>query len=100
MQELFATDAARHAWKLFGPGNTDELKALINVAVDIRRWMQSQVYDSRAKDYTDPFRLMSYRNAEEMKAVIGDPEDNSFIQINRTETAAFIEQALAFVKAL
>lgn len=100
MQELFATDAARHAWKLFGPGNADELKALINEAVDIRRWMQSQVYDSRAKDYTDPFRLMTYRNAEEMKAVIGNPEDNSFIQINRTETAAFIEQALAFIKAL
>ena len=38
------------------------------------------IYDSRAKDYDNPFRKMVYDTTEEMNSVIGRLEDNSFIQ--------------------
>ena len=38
------------------------------------------IYDSRAKDYSNPFRKMVYETNEEMNKVLGRLEDNSFIQ--------------------
>lgn len=38
------------------------------------------IYRSREKDYTNPFRKMTYSSQEEMDVVIGKLEDNNFIQ--------------------
>jgi hypothetical protein len=38
------------------------------------------IYESRAKDYTNPFRKMVYDTEDEMNTVLGKLEDNSFIQ--------------------
>ena len=38
------------------------------------------ILESRAKDYTNPFRKMVYETNEEMNKVIGKLEDNTFIQ--------------------
>lgn len=38
------------------------------------------IYRSREKDYTNPFRKMTYSSQEEMDVVIGKLEDNGFIQ--------------------
>jgi hypothetical protein len=48
-----------------------------------------QVYLSRAKDFHDPFRGITYRNREEMEAVAGTAEDNAFVRLTREKTAAF-----------
>ena len=42
--------------------------------------MTKGIYDSRAKDYNNPFRKMVYTNAKEMAVVTGSLEQNSFIR--------------------
>ncbi len=44
---------------------------------------------SRQKDYTDPFRAMTYENQEEMTAVLGTIDDNEFLHILRAQTESF-----------
>ncbi len=58
----------------------DTFKSLLQQAVITRNWMCKGIYDSRAKDYANPFRKMVYQTNEEMNKVIGKLEDNSFIQ--------------------
>jgi uncharacterized protein YlbG (UPF0298 family) len=54
------------------------------------------VYRSRKKDFEDPFRKMVYRNEEEMDAVLGKPEDNSFVKQSRSEMEKLKELARRF----
>ena len=56
------------------------LKQLLQQLLTTREWMCKGIYDSRAKDYTNPFRKMVYETNEEMNTVLGRLEDNSFIQ--------------------
>ncbi|MDN3655789.1 DUF4954 family protein [Ferruginibacter paludis] len=53
---------------------------LLQQAVETKTWMCKEIYESRAKDYTNPFRKMVYETTEEMNKVVGSLEDNSFIQ--------------------
>ncbi len=46
-------------------------------------------YESRAKDYQMPMRRITYDSPEEMEAVVGKIEDNSFIKQVRGEAAQF-----------
>jgi hypothetical protein len=72
------------------PRLTGELwnKAL-DTAVTIQRFVADQVYQSRKKDYENPFRRATYRNAAEMEAAIGTIDDNDFIKQVRKETEEF-----------
>ncbi len=56
------------------------LKQLLDGLIGTRTWMCKGIYDSRAKDYSNPFRKMVYETTEEMNKVLGRLEDNSFIQ--------------------
>jgi hypothetical protein len=56
------------------------IKSLLQESVTIREWMVKGIYDSRAKDYSNPFREMVYENEKAMNAVIGKLDNNSFIQ--------------------
>jgi hypothetical protein len=60
--------------------NRNQLKDLLQQSITTREWMVKGIYDSRAKDYTNEFRKMSYRSKTEMNKVIGNLEDNGFIQ--------------------
>ncbi|TVR68223.1 MAG: DUF4954 family protein [Spirochaetaceae bacterium] len=51
-----------------------------------------RVYSSRQKDFENPFRRATFRNAEEMKAVVGTVEDNGFVLLVREETKVFLER--------
>jgi hypothetical protein len=62
---------------------------LLDKAVVTKEWMAKAIYDSRAKDYTNPFRKMVYDTQEEMDAVIGKLEDNAFINEQREELEKF-----------
>jgi hypothetical protein len=55
-------------------------KKLLQRSVETKTWMSKGIYDSRAKDYSNPFRKMVYENKDEMNAVVGKIEDNQFIQ--------------------
>ncbi len=53
---------------------------LLKKSVVTKTWMSKGIYESRAKDYNNPFRKMVYENQDEMNAVVGKIEDNHFIQ--------------------
>lgn len=54
--------------------------ALLKKSVAVKKWMVDGIHHSREKDYTNPFRLMLYRNAAEMDKVIGSLADNPFLR--------------------
>jgi hypothetical protein len=54
--------------------------SLLKKSVATKTWMSKGIYESRAKDYNNPFRKMVYENQDEMNAVVGKIEDNHFIQ--------------------
>ncbi|MBR4391151.1 MAG: DUF4954 family protein [Bacteroidales bacterium] len=70
---------------------TDEMwKENLEKAIRIQQFICDQVYDSRKKDYENPFRNATFRNEEEKLAVIGELDDVSFVKQIRQETEDFI----------
>jgi hypothetical protein len=111
MAAAYPLDRLRHAWAilqfLWGERedaaqpaaphpsrDTGAFKAELEAALEIRRKIAEEVYRSRAKDFHDPFRGITYRNQEEMEAVVGKAEGNSFITLNREKLGQF-EAAVA-----
>ncbi|HOM23524.1 MAG TPA: DUF4954 family protein [Termitinemataceae bacterium] len=64
----------------------------------LSQWMENEVRHSREKDYTDPFRAITYRNKEEMEAVLGRLEDNPFIGVFQEECRKFREILQRFIE--
>ena len=62
---------------------------LLEQAVVTKEWISKGIYDSRAKDYENPFRQMVYETEQEMEKVIGKLADNNFINQQKIETIAF-----------
>ncbi len=73
---------------------------LLQQAVATRIWMCKGIYESRAKDYTNPFRKMVYETTEEMNIVTGRLEDNSFIQEQAGELETLKKQAKSVTKKI
>lgn len=74
------------------------LKTVLQKAVATRKWFAENVYESRAKDYTNPFRQMVYRNKKEMNEVVGKIEDNQFIQVQLKESDDFQKAVTELIK--
>ncbi|MEP7237769.1 MAG: DUF4954 family protein [Ferruginibacter sp.] len=74
------------------------LKQLLQQALDTKEWMCKSIFDSRAKDYSNPFRKMIYDTNEEMNKVIGRLEDNSFIQQQLAELDLMKKQVKAVIR--
>lgn len=55
-----------------------------------------EVSRSRLKDFEDPFRKIVFRNSAEMEAVLGIPEENSFIKESQKEVECLKELARRF----
>ncbi len=60
--------------------NRTVIRNILVQSIHTREWMTRGIYDSRAKDYTNPFRKMVYSGPDEMNAVTGSLQANSFIQ--------------------
>jgi hypothetical protein len=73
-------------------------KALLEKSVVTKTWMSKEIYKSRAKDYTNPFRKMIYETNEEMNAIIGRLEDNQFIQDQLAQVDAYKKIIKSLVK--
>ena len=71
-------------------------KHLLQQVIDIKTWMCKSIYNSREKDYTNPFRKMVYETTKEMHNVLGKLEDNVFIQ----QQLAALEQMKIEVKTI
>jgi hypothetical protein len=75
-------------------------KQLLQQALDTREWMCKGIFNSRAKDYSSPFRKMVYDTNEEMNKVLGRLEDNSFIQQQLGELDEMKMQVKAIIKKM
>jgi len=64
-------------------------KRALDKTVTIQKYVSDQVYNSRKKDFENPFRQTTFRNKEEMKAAFGTVDENSFIIQVRKETEEF-----------
>jgi hypothetical protein len=106
----YPLDKARHAWAVLAgiktrktgiPGHGEiraggekiispaAFKKELETAGETRRWITEQVYITRAKDFNDPFRIVTYRNRGEMEKVVGRLDDNPFIRLAREEEQRF-----------
>lgn len=65
---------------------------LLDQALETREWICKNIYESRLKDYNNPFKRMIYENQKEMDAVVGKIEDNQFIQQQFREADEFRER--------
>ena len=69
---------------------------LADEGVAIAQMVKERVFQSRLKDYNDPFRKIVYDNQEEMDAVIGSINDNDFI----AHSEAVCQQTLNDIESL
>jgi hypothetical protein len=65
------------------------LNDLIDEAIATKEWITNSIFESRAKDYDNPYRAMVYENEAEMESVVGRLEDNTFINQQIAELAGF-----------
>lgn len=82
--EVLKISSARFTKKLF--------LQLLQEATATKERMTANIYDTRAKDYTNPFRQMVYDTQEEMDKVMGKLVNNSFILEQKAETVLFTEK--------
>jgi len=76
------------------------LKTLLEQSLRTKEWMTKEIYTTRAKDYSNPFRQMVYDSPEEMDAVIGRLKDNSFIRQEKEMLKKYrkeIEEIISFL---
>lgn len=95
--KAYATEKRHHAWasmldvlKINPRKFTKKLFVqLLQQSVLTNDKLTKAIYESRAKDYKNPFRQMVYDTKEEMEKVIGRLEDNSFILSQKEEALRF-----------
>ena len=73
---------------------------LLQQAVETKTWMVNEIYETRAKDYANPFRKMVYESEKEMETIIGSLKDNTFIRQQQQELAGFKKRVAAISKKL
>jgi Domain of unknown function (DUF4954) len=94
--ERYADDKLSHSLGALKKVHGTDLKTadkiifrnLLTQSITIKEWMTKAIFDSRAKDYSNPFRKMIYSGQEEMDGVIGSLAENGFI---KQEMEAFRE---------
>ena len=74
--------------------------SLAGKAIQTREWMTAQIYESRAKDYSNSFRKMVYDTEKEMEQVLGKLKDNNFIREQQEETRVFLTAVNKIVGSL
>lgn len=103
LYQRYPHDLTTHAWAVaeLVHGNlesSEDRTEFLRKAVEIQEQVRDRVYESRRKDYENPFRIATYRNPEEMEAAIGSIDDNSFVQQVTAQTeefAATVESVIA-----
>ncbi len=101
--DKYTVEKQKHAFatlcELYGEENLANSVWLesLDKALTIQQFVSDQVYQSRKKDYDNPFRQTTFRNKDEMKAALGTVEENSFIVQVRKETEDF-ETLVAAIK--
>ena len=64
-------------------------------AVETQNRISERTYASRAKDYANPFKHITFDSDEEMVAVMGSVDENDFVQQVREESEQFAARVAA-----
>ncbi len=94
----YPTDKQSHAYLslcyLLETHNLTEIqwKDMLKEALRIQQFICDQVFESRNKDYSNPFRHITTRNEAEFLKLYGKIEDISFVRQTKEETEAFIQK--------
>lgn len=80
--------------------SAQQLSILLTETLATKEWITKSIFESRAKDYTNPFRKMVYDSPEEMDKVIGKLNENSFIQMEKENTKKFAEKITLIKKKM
>ena len=102
--QLYSTQKLQHAFaaffKLTGEKQlTKELFIkLLSQYISTKEWMVKGIYNSKAKDYTNPFRTMVYSSKEEMEEVTGALSENSFIIQQQQELKELKKEVKGLIK--
>jgi len=80
--------------------SSDDWKRLVDEEKRIQQYICDQVYETRRKDYDNPFRRATYRNEAEMIAAIGPLDQNDFVLQVRKETAETVEKLNQLYKTI
>ncbi|MBI5856914.1 MAG: DUF4954 family protein [Sphingobacteriales bacterium] len=102
----YHSEKMQHAWASLlellklRPGNfTKKLfLQLLHQAANTKEWMTKGIYESREKDYNNPFRKMVYETEKEMEKVIGPLKDNSFIKEQQASLNTFKEKVNSIIQ--
>lgn len=82
---LYPSQKLQHALAAYGELqgikqlSKETITTLLTQYLHTKEWMVKGIYNSRAKDYSNPFRSMVYENPEEQEEVTGSLAGNSFI---------------------
>jgi hypothetical protein len=71
--------------------------SLMKQAASIKEQMVKNIYTSRSKDYSSPYRQMLYDTHREMEMVIGTLKDNSFIKDQQSAGKIFTDKINALI---
>ena len=77
-----------------------EWKNIFIKGLDIQKKITRMTIRSREKDYSNDFRRMVYKDQEEMEAVLGKIDDNSFITYLKKKTIKFEEDVNFIINRL
>jgi hypothetical protein len=69
--------------------SVQQWKRLLEKGIEHYKMIGMLAFDSRQKDYRNPFRKMVYETEEEMNAVLGPLSENAFIQFLEGEVKRF-----------
>lgn len=103
-QEEYLDDKVRYAMYLLemlysrsiSDFTSDVFEDIQKDTIAVAEEMYASSVSSREKDYTDYYRCMTYKNKDEMTAVIGTLDDNDFLKVLKSDTeelVKFVEQA-------
>lgn len=92
--QAYPLEKQRHAFAVLkelydGRLEKEQWQDALARSVKVQEFVCYQVYQSRQKDFENPFRRATYRNEAEMLAALGTIEDNSFVKQVRAETEEF-----------
>lgn len=77
-----------------------EWKNLLEEGEKTRAWLGKNIYESRKKDYTNPFRKMMYDTEKEMEHVLGSLDNNEFILEEKKDFQQFVSDIASCMKIL
>ena len=70
----------------------------LDEASKIQTLLKERVYESRKKDFDNPFKQLTFRNQEELEAVVGHVDENEFIGLINRETRLFKQKVKSLKK--